>query len=275
MTISCGRTRRLLWPDAGPLAVTADVEAAQRHLATCEECQLFLDEMRRLARLTHELGPRPVAPREIRDRVFRAVARARTGISGPATSVTRRWAALAVVAMLVLGLGVEWRSWSTRIPDPIAGLADDHMRATRGDGLVSGDSVLVARWLAARLPFAMDVPALPSLTLRGARLCVMEGQRGGVVEYSADGRMVSYFVVPDWRSPASLPVPGELHRTKREGYHIVSWREPGLVHALVSDLAEARLVELARLCMSKVMAALDAVMRRFAPPMKESPLSAV
>jgi anti-sigma factor RsiW len=108
--------------------------------------------------------------------------------------------------------------------------------------------------LAARLAFAIDVPDLPSLTLQGARLCIMKGQRGGVVEYSAAGRSVSYFVVPDWHSPATPPVPGELHLAAREGYHIVAWREPGLVHALVGDLAEARLVELARLCMSKGMA---------------------
>ncbi|MDQ3427107.1 MAG: hypothetical protein M3477_04685 [Gemmatimonadota bacterium] len=262
MTMSCGRARRLLWPDASPRAVTPEVEAAQGHLATCEECRLFLEEMRRLARLTHDVGPRPQAPREVRDRLFRAVARARTGVPGARTHSPRRWAALAVLALLIVGLAVEWRSWTNRVADPIAGLADDHMRATRGDGVVSGDSVLVSRWLAARLPFAMDVPALPSLALRGARLCVMEGQRGGVVEYSAEGRTVSYFVVPDWHPPAPPPVQGELHRAKREGYHIVSWREPGLVHALVGDLPEARLVELARLCMSKVVAFLDAGTRR-------------
>lgn len=271
MSVSCGQARRLLWPDEGPRSVTAEVEAAEQHAAGCDECRLFLEEMRRLARLTHDLAPRPQAPREVRDRLFQAVARARTGMPGSSTSATRRWAALAVVAMLIVGVAVEW-GWRTELrPDPVAGLVDDHVRATRGDGLVSGDSVLVSRWLAARLPFAMDVPDLPSLTLRGARLCVIKGQRGGVVEYSADGRSVSYFVVPDWHSTASPPVSGELHRAKREGYHIVSWREPGLVHALVGDLAEARLVELARLCISKMMAFLGAA----ALQMKESPPSGV
>lgn len=262
MTISCGQARRLLWPDAGPRPLTADVEAAQQHLATCDECRLFLEEMRRLAGLTHDLAPRPQAPPEVRDRLFRAVAHARTGAQGSSTSGTRRWAAFAVVVMLLVGVAVEWAWRSNLRADPVAGLVDDHVRATKGDGLVSGDSALVARWLAARLPFAMDVPDLPSLTLRGARLCVMKGQRGGVVEYSTDGRSVSYFVVPDWHSPASPLAAGELHRAKRQGYHVVSWREPGLLHALVGDLAEARLVELARLCISKMMAVFDATMAR-------------
>jgi anti-sigma factor RsiW len=271
VTISCGRARRLLWPDAGPRPLTTDIEAAEQHVAACDECRLFLEEMRRLARLTHDLAPRPQAPREVRDRLFKAVARARTGTSGSSTSGTRRWAAFALVGMLLVGVAVEWERRTDLRPDPIAGLVDDHMRATRGDGLVSSDSILVSRWLAERLPFAMDVPDLPSLTLQGARLCLRDGQRGGVVEYSVDGRSVSYFVVPDWHSPATPLVAGELHRAKREGYHIVSWREPGLVHALVGDLPQGWLVELARLCMSKVIAFLDATARG----MKESPLTGV
>jgi anti-sigma factor RsiW len=271
VTISCGQARRLLWPDAGPRTLTADIEAAEQHVTTCDECRLFLEEMRRLARLTHDFAARPQAPREVRDRLFKAVARARTGTTGSSTSSTPRWAAFALIAMLLIGVAAEWGRRAHLRPDPIAGLVDDHMRATRGDGLVSGDSILVSRWLAERLPFAMDVPDLPSLTLRGARLCLRDGERGGVVEYSADGGSVSYFVVPDWHSPASPPVVGELHRAKREGYHIVSWREPGLVHALVGDLGEARLVELARLCMSKMMAFLGAAAAR----MKGFPLSGV
>jgi hypothetical protein len=131
------------------------------------------------------------------------------------------------------------------------------MRTTRGDGIVSGDSGVVARWLASWLPFAMDVPSLPTLELRGARLCVMEGRRGGVVEYSAEGRSVSYFVVPAGPAPATLPRPGELRLVSHAGYHVAAWGEPGLVHALVSDLPETTLSQLARLCMRKMMALLD------------------
>jgi anti-sigma factor RsiW len=140
-------------------------------------------------------------------------------------------------------------------PDRFTGLAEDHMRATRGDGLVSSDSTSVSRWLAARLPFAMEVPELPGLRIRGARLCLMDGRRGGVVEYSSEGRPVSYFVVPDGE-PAERPPIGELRSAVRAGYHVVTWREPGLVHALVGDLPEATLLGLARLCIQKAMALL-------------------
>jgi hypothetical protein len=93
--------------------------------------------------------------------------------------------------------------------------------------------------------------------MRGARLCIMEGRRCGVVEYSAEGRSVSYFVVPAWPGPATLPRRGEVRLISRDSYHVAAWGEPGLVHALVGDLPEATLVQLARLCMRMMMALLD------------------
>jgi len=258
VTMSCGKARRLLWPDAGPRAVTPEIEAAERHLVECEECRAFLEEMRHLARITHEVGPRPPAPRAVRDRLFQTVARARTGSPGAKQQAAARWAVVAATIVLAAGLAWVWGSRRAAERDPIASFADDHMRATRGEGIVSSDTAVVARWLASRLPFAMDVPTLPNLELRGARLCIMDGRRGGVVEYTAGGRSVSYFVVPS--GPAVRPPArrgDDVRVASREGYHVAAWQEPGLVHALVGDLPEATLVELARLCMAKMMAFLD------------------
>lgn len=257
MILSCGQARRVLWPEEGPRAVTPDVELAERHLAGCEECRFFLDEMRRLGRLTRDLAPRPQAPREVRDRLFKAIARARTGISPPAQRRPAKWMGLALMVALLAGIAVEWGRRDSRSTDPIAGFADDHIQATRGDGVLSGDSASVARWLASRLSFAIEVPSFPNLQLRGARLCIMDGQRGAVVEYTTGDRPVSYFVVPDWQRVAPLPQPAELHLLSRGGYHVVAWREPGLVHALVGDLPQATLVYLARLCIRQAMALLD------------------
>ena len=101
----------------------------------------------------------------------------------------------------------------------------------------------------------MEVPELPGLQIRGARLCLMDGRRGGVVEYSSEGHPVSYFVVPDGEPAERLPT-GEPRSAVRAGYRVVTWREPGLVHALVGDLPEATLLGLARLCIQKAMALL-------------------
>jgi hypothetical protein len=256
VTISCGRARRVLWPDAGPRAVTPETELAEQHMAECTECRLFLEELGRLGQLTHDLAPRVQAPRDVRDRLFKAVARARTGSPALGQRWTTHWVGLAAVLALLVGGALIWGSRMAAPPDRFTGLAEDHMRATRGDGLISGDSAAVSRWLAARLPFAMEIPQLPGLRIRGARLCLMDGRRGGVVEYWSEGRPVSYFVVPD-EGPAEPYPSGDLRSAIRAGYHVVTWREPGLVHALVGDLPEATLVGLARLCMQKAMALLS------------------
>jgi hypothetical protein len=62
-------------------------------------------------------------------------------------------------------------------------LLGDHVRSQRNPGLASPDSVEVARWLADRLPFAMEIPIFPEAQLKGARLVLVtrawgSGDRG-------------------------------------------------------------------------------------------------
>jgi anti-sigma factor RsiW len=129
------------------------------------------------------------------------------------------------------------------------------MQAIGGHGVASADTAVVAEWLRGSLPFPVAVPAMPGLTLRGARLCLIDGRRGAVVEYrAATGEPVSYYVVPAPEGK-SMPVAGDVQRASRAGYHVVGWTEPGLLHALVANLPESRLVELARLCMKEMQIA--------------------
>jgi hypothetical protein len=102
----------------------------------------------------------------------------------------------------------------------------------------------------------MEVPALPGLRIRGARRCIIDGRRGGVVEYVDQGHSISYFVVPEWQSKEGLGPTGDLQSAVRAEYRVVAWREPGLVHALVGNLPEATLMALALLCIQKAMALL-------------------
>ncbi|MFN2431681.1 MAG: hypothetical protein ABR599_02465, partial [Gemmatimonadota bacterium] len=77
MSMSCGRARRLLWPDGGPRSSSPDVIDAQHHLAACQACQRFVREMHAIADLLHDAAPREEAPAEVRGRLFTALARAR------------------------------------------------------------------------------------------------------------------------------------------------------------------------------------------------------
>jgi hypothetical protein len=253
--MDCGKARRLLWPTGGPRELTPALEAAQRHLATCSACQAFEADMRRLATQIGDQAPREIAPPEVRERLFGAVAGARAAPDRGGIRSRRRALAAAAVVLVLVGLATaDWRAHRNDAVGALAALADDHMRAIGGDGLASADTAAVAEWLRARLPFAVHVPVMPDLQLRGARLCLMDGRRGAVVEYrTLTGEPVSYYVVPAPEGRAATVGP-DVQRASRAGYHVVGWTEPGLLHALVANLPESRLVELARLCMKMEVA---------------------
>ncbi len=208
--MTCGRARRLLWPDTGPREVTSEIVAAREHASRCPPCQRFLDDMRRLGERIREAAPRPEAPVEVRDRLFKAIARARTNAPTRGTArPARRWAAGLTAALLVAG---TWLGLS-RVPEPttlstdaLGAIADDHLGSQRSNGLSSSDSLEVARWLADRLPFAVQIPIFPAAQLEGARLLLVNRQSGAVVDYMIAGRPMSY---TSFR-PGTALVPGRL-----------------------------------------------------------------
>lgn len=254
--ISCGRVRRLLWPDGGPRATSPDLIAAQEHLAACDACQRFVQEMRAQADVLRTAALREAAPADVRRRLFTVVARARAGVQPAGRRVVPlSWLVAAVATLAILGgaLAVDhlWRHGSV---DSIAALVDDHARALGDARIASSDQAMVSRWLAERVHFAMFVPALPNARLLGARLRIEDGRRGVAVQYSVNGVPVTYFVTPDGSD--GLPPQGavgamQFQRLMRAGYHVVAWREPGLLHAMVGNISESQLASLAEACIKQ------------------------
>jgi anti-sigma factor RsiW len=254
VTMTCGRARRLLWPGAGPKAASPEVIEAQQHLEACSACQQFVRQMLALGDAIHDAAPREHAPVDVRGRLFGAIARARTGAQQSRSHRHRRaqWLAAAVVLVVSLaGALTVNRVMRGARADPITAIAEDHAKALGQTHIASEDPAEITRWLAGQVHFAMHVPVLPEAKLRGARLCVLDGRRGAVVEYEVDGVAVSYFVVPDEAEPAGHGVTARFDGTKRAGYHVVSWREPGLLHAMVGNLPESRLATLAKACVEQ------------------------
>ncbi|MGH7629025.1 MAG: hypothetical protein ACREOF_06480 [Gemmatimonadales bacterium] len=258
MTMTCGQARRLLWPDAGPREATGEVVAAREHLSRCELCRRFLDDMRRLSERIRNAAPRPEAPVGVRDRLFKAIARARMAdATRSATGGHRRWA-VGVVATLIVGgawlslrLTGERPMWSE---DALGAIAEDHLRSQQSGGLHSSDSLEVARWLADRLPFSVDVPIFPEARLEGARLLLVNRQAGAAVDYTIAGRSLGYYVLPI-SNPDRAARTREVRLAARAGYRIAAWDDAGLTHVLVAGLPESKLIELARYCMQQMMAA--------------------
>jgi anti-sigma factor RsiW len=135
--------------------------------------------------------------------------------------------------------------------DPIAVLAEDHARAVGEARLASSRPSEVANWLARQVHFAMLVPILPGASLRGARISVLDGRRAAIVEYDVDGTALSYFVVPNESPSFDAGTPMRFEHTARMGYHVISWREPGLLHAMVGNLPEAQLMTFAKACVEQ------------------------
>jgi anti-sigma factor RsiW len=271
VTMTCGRARRLVWPGAGPRSASPDVIEAQQHLEACSACQQFARDMLALGDAIHDAAPREHAPPDVRGRLFSAIARARAGTQPPPSRRRRRVQWLAAAAVLLIGVAgtlTVGRVLRAGRADPIAAIAEDHAGALGQTHIASQNPAEIARWLEGQVQFAMHVPVLPGAALRGARLCVMDGRRGAVVEYIVDGVAVSYFVVPDEAGPASQGTTAQFDRTKRAGYQVVAWREPGLLHAMVGNLPETRLVTLAKACVDQARRAV-AWLRNRVDPQKE------
>jgi anti-sigma factor RsiW len=255
VSMSCGRARRLLWPDTGPREATAEVVAAREHASGCDACGAFLQDMQRIAEGIGRTAPRPTAAAEVRDRLFKAIARARTASGAPAHATqVRRTAMVGAVGFLVVALGLlgylTVRGGLPGSHDALGSIVEDRLRSQKGAGLVSSDSLQVAGWLAERLPFAVQVPLFPEARLTGARLLVDDQKSGAVVEYMAQGRLLTYYVLPG----AGVGLPRQVQVASRDGYRVASWHDAGLTHALVATLPGPRLIEYARYCIHQMMA---------------------
>ncbi len=258
--LACGRARRLLWPDTGPREATAEIVAAREHVSRCPACQRFLDDMRRLSERIREAMPRPEAPVEVRDRLFKVIARARTDGARGTGPRHRLWAAGLAAVLLVggawLGLSITPER-GTPSRDPLGAIAEDHLRTQRHTGLASSDSLETARWLADRLPFAVEIPIFPEAQLKGARLVFVNRQSGAVVDYVIAGRSLSYYLLPAIEGETGTTA-REIRLASRAGYRVAAWEDAGFTHALVAGLPGQKLVELAHYCIKQMTAAVAA-----------------
>ncbi|MGE3527464.1 MAG: hypothetical protein AB7I33_16220 [Gemmatimonadales bacterium] len=255
MTSPCGRARRLMFPAEGPRLESDESRWARDHMEHCPACRQFMEDMARLRATVRDGAGDSPAPSAVRSRVFEAVSQARLD----RRVYRRRWTGIVVAAAAVAMVAIAlWRP-HPRIETvaPITALVDDHVRAGSAAEIRSADQREIERWLSARLAFAVRVPPLEQGSLRGARICVIEGRAGAAVEYEIEGVLVSYYVLmlPGPQGPDQPAGPPRLATGTSAGYRLVSWADGGLKHTLVGALPGRRLEQLAHLCMEQVMAA--------------------
>lgn len=250
----CSETRRTLWPADIMRVSDAEVEAALGHAEGCVNCRRFLERDRRVARLIRESVPRVCASRELRERLYTALARERSGVL---SRVGWRWSralgvAVVVVAGAAAGTAAHWLL--ERPSDPATStFAEDYLRrVVEQDVLESSDPQQIAGFFTRELGVSMPPPEVPGYQLQRATICLMNGLRGAVVEYGADGKRFSYYIIPH-RTETFASSRAEDSRLvdrrvswpavvgRERGLDVATWWDGEHQHAVVGDLPEGEL----------------------------------
>ena len=259
--MNCCQAREGLWPPEQPRLAGADVVAARAHVEGCADCRAFFGQDRALLDAYHRLRG-GCAPRDVRERVFEALARERVmaaGGAGPSTepapaasTAWRGWrrtlAGVAVaggVAVAAAAVGLV-PTLSGRAAPPEAFVHDYMRRAVGQDFLESSDPVEVRRFATRELGIVFEPMVLPGMDIERAEICLLDGRRGVVVVYGDGSASVSHYVMPAEGVKPKGPRLDDGARGTGERMPVVTWTTAGLDQALVGDVDAESLLWLAR-----------------------------
>ncbi len=256
--MDCREVRNVLWP-ADVLRIGDDeVQAAIEHAEDCQTCRDFLEEDRRVAKFIRDNVPRVRAPRELRERLYTALARERAG-----TAPRQRWPrskrGVVLLATVIAGVAMASGYWVVSRSQPATAataFAEDYLRrVVEQEELSSSDGSEIASFFARELGVAMPPPQIPDLEIQRASICLMNGRRGGVVEYAGGGTHLTYYLLPGAGNPVTGPRTLVSRRqtgassaspavAEERGLGVATWWDDEHQHALVGSLSERELKRL-------------------------------
>ena len=259
MTMDRERARAGLWPAERPKLVGEEVQEARAHVEACPDCRDFFAQDRALLEVFERIRTES-APREVRERVFDALARTRAESSRLAPRAglrgrRRMWSllggvgALAAASGAALMIAVADRPIGPDArPSEGAVFVEDYLRRAVGqDHIVTSDPDEVARFLTRELGLSLRPMRVAGLELERAEICLLEGQRGALVVYKLNGAVISHYLIPragtEVRAPALSARPEGAVGVELP---VVTWSTPLLEQALVGDVSADRLLRLAR-----------------------------
>ncbi len=245
----------------------ADAKWVETHCASCASCAASMEAERELKfaiRTKVRSGPSPPGLVERICRDVRKMARGserRWGRGGIVLS--RRQVAGMIAGGLIVGaLGVFTAMERLKGPGEVkketsrltVELVDDHIRylsSHEPPGFVSSNRSEVEQWFTKRLDIAVTLPRFDeqALVLRGGQLCYILDRRVALLFYGRGEQTLSLFVMDasglDFHGMVPLDLAhAECATESYKGYTVVSWRQKGLLYALVGDGQTDRLVEL-------------------------------
>ena len=260
--MNCSTAREALWPPEKPRLADPDVLVSRQHVESCEACQDYFLQDRRLLDAYGTLRDER-APRRVREPVFDSLARERAGGlaresrapgNGRAVPLSLpRWivgAAASMVLLSALGTGAMWVNRAAGQPKEGELFVDDYLRRAVGqDNIVSTDEAEVARFLVRELGMPIVPMRLAGLELEGAEVCFLDGRRGAMIRYRQNGREVTHYVIPRDGVPERAPEPSRMLPGAFDGQaapSVVTWATPSMEQALVGAVPAERLLVIAQ-----------------------------
>ena len=204
----------------------------------------------RLAARLRSIADSQRAPRYLRERIY-------AGIAAESFAERRRqfpWDLVGAGAGGALAAAAAFAIWLAvpvnRPPLQVESWVDIALNQVTGGAMMQTDEPASLRaWFESQVDYAVDVPDIPDAVLRGGRLAYVGGIRGAAMEYDVHGQDLVYLMVPHGSVMDMLASPGDtLLAWSSRGYQIVMWKQGGGTRALVSQLPQRELYQIADHC---------------------------
>jgi len=256
---NCSEARHALWPPERPRLAEVEVLEARRHVQECPACESYFEQDRGLLEAYDRAG-RERAPDALRERVFDALARERSrslgfsppdvGQSGGPKRPRRAWALVAVASVVgLIAGGLAMSLWNGQQALNDGGLfAEDYLRrAVAEERIVSSDAAEVTRFLTRELGRPIRPLQVAGLLLTSAEICLIEGRRGAMIQYVEDGKEISHYLIPKEGTRRRDPERATTWSSASTGGPaLITWATPEIEQAIVGEVPEEHLMELAR-----------------------------
>jgi anti-sigma factor RsiW len=230
------------------------------HLRDCVDCRDFEQSERSMARLVRERAVRPEAPHALRERVVAALEKERLRSQ-------QRWAwwwirrgGVAALLLAAVISGLYYRHGVAEAQRTVEAVIADHFEQVAdgaGAQLAAASTDQIRELARSKLKLAVRVPALPQAKLIGGRPCRLRDRPAVMILYRLGGSdshvsTASLFVFRSSgeRWSAMEVLPGS--RSKRichahdRGLSVLVWEDRTVTYALVTEIDQPRLQELAR-----------------------------
>lgn len=261
--MKCAECQLYLSPYLDGETALPETLAIQAHLDQCPVCRQHCEkELAFRTLIRQELDQKGELPPALWERIQQALRQqhpfTRFWAFLHQPSITRRQSVSLVAAGLATLVLLPILFFSRR-SSPVTSLAvalADHQALVRSKNtlqITTTEGGEILQWFQARLPFVPPIPAFEriGLRLRGGNLCNIKGAKGASLLYEQGGHLVSYYVFP---VKTQEKIAAEERYTPRQrryylwrsgSYQVVFWRERDLICAIISDLGESQMVQIA------------------------------